>query len=94
MKAITMPRIAMIALAAGSLGLAACNNPADDASEKAADAVETSSDNAADALESQAAETTGVASEALENKADAVKKSGEAKSDALEDQADAVKKAN
>ncbi|KQM18901.1 hypothetical protein [Novosphingobium sp. Leaf2] len=92
MKVITMPRLAMIAVASASLGLAACNNPKDDATEKAADAVEASSEAAADSLESRAAMTTGAASEALEDKADAVKKSGEAKADALEDAADEAKK--
>lgn len=92
MKAITMPRLAMIAVASASLGLAACNNPKDDATEQAADAVEASSSAAADAIDAQADATTGAAEEALENKADAVKKAGEVKADALEEKADEAKK--
>ncbi|MFK4873883.1 hypothetical protein [Novosphingobium sp. ZW T3_23] len=95
MKAMNTSRLAMIAVvAAGSLGLAACNNKADDATEQQADAVEQSSDAAADALENQADTMTGAASEAVQEKADAVEAAGEAKSDALENKADEIRKQN
>lgn len=79
MKSITTSRLAMIAVAAISLGLAACNDPADDALEQKADKVEAS------------AEATA---EAMENKADQIEASGEAKADALEGQADKVEDKN
>ena len=90
MKSITLPRLAMLAVATTTLGLAACNNPADDATEKAADAVEARSDAAADILNERADLETGAAKDALEKKADAVKAEGEKKADALEDKADAI----
>ncbi|WP_374410987.1 hypothetical protein [Novosphingobium colocasiae] len=85
MKIVLDTRTALIAAAAAAtLGLAACNNPADDALEQQADATEQASDAAADALESQG----------LESQADAVEATGEAKADAIEDKADAVREAN
>ncbi|KMS54916.1 hypothetical protein V474_17755 [Novosphingobium barchaimii LL02] len=87
MKSITTSRLAMIAIASASLGLAACNSPQQEATEKAADAVEAQSDAAADAMEDQAAMTSGTPSEALENQADAVENAGDAKSDAMKDAA-------
>lgn len=51
MKLITMPRLAVLAVAGASLSLAACNNTADDATEQAADQVEASADATADAME-------------------------------------------
>lgn len=87
MKAITMPRLAIIAVASASLGLAACNSPQQEATEQAADSVEAQSDAASDALETQADATTGAAEDSLDAQADAVEKAGDAKSDAMKDEA-------
>lgn len=85
-----LPLWATLAIASASLGLAACNNPADDATEQQADAVERASEAAAERIEDQADTMTGAAEDAMENKAEAVEQAGEAKADALEDQADKV----
>ncbi|TCM18096.1 hypothetical protein EDF56_105446 [Novosphingobium sp. PhB165] len=76
------------AVAAASLGLAACNSHADDATEKQADAVEQASDNAADAMHDQADQMTGAAADAMDQKAEAVEHEGKATAAALDQKAD------
>ena len=71
MKLITMPRLAVLAIAGVSLSLAACNNKADDATEAAADQVEASSEATADAMEDAADQMGGASEDAMEAKADA-----------------------
>lgn len=85
-----LPLWATLAVASASLGLVACNNPADDATEKQADAVEQASEAAAERIEEQADTMTGAAEDTMEEKAEAVEQAGEAKADAMEDQADKV----
>ncbi|PEQ13891.1 hypothetical protein B2G71_06205 [Novosphingobium sp. PC22D] len=84
MKLITTPRLAAIALATTTLGLAACNDPADDAMEQKADAVEAQAEMTADALDDQG----------MDAQAEAVEDAGEAKADALEEKADEIEDAN
>ena len=84
------PLWATLAAASAALGLAACNNPADDAAEKQADTVEQASEAAAERIEEQADTMTGAAEDTMEEKAEAVEQAGEAKADAMEDQADKV----
>jgi hypothetical protein len=85
-----LPLWAAIAVTSASFGLAACNDPADDATEQQADAVERASEAAAERIEDQADTMTGAAEDTMENKAEAVEQAGEAKADALEDHADKV----
>lgn len=84
MKLITTPRLAAVALAATTLGLAACNDPADDAMEQQADAVEATAEESADALDDMGMDT----------QAEAVEDAGEAKADAMEEKADEIEDAN
>jgi hypothetical protein len=87
MKALTKS-IALASVVAMGLGLSACDSKQENAAESQADAVRDSSEAAADAIESQAANATGAAEDAAEAKADAVRDTGDAKADKLEDQAD------
>lgn len=84
MKNPNISKAAMFAVAAASLGLAACNSPAEEAADKRADAIEAEADAHSDALDAQAdAMPAGPAKEAVEAKADAVEATGEAKADAV-----------
>ena len=83
MKIITMPRVAMLAAVTASLGLAACGG-----SNKQAEAVASSSDAAADAMDDQAAQMTGVAADKMNDAADATRADGNTKADAIEDATD------
>ena len=77
------------ALAMG-LGLAACDSKQENSAEDQAQSVREASDAAADAIESQAANATGTAEDAAESKADAVREAGDAKADKMEDKADTM----
>lgn len=84
MKNPNISKAALLTVAAASLGLAACNSPAEEAADHRADAIEAEAEATADALDAQAdAMPAGPAKEAVENKADAVEATGEAKADAV-----------
>jgi len=80
---------AMIAsVAALGLSLAACDSKKEEAAEATADAVEATTDATADAMDSQAAGMSGEAKDMMNDKADAVRASGNTEADAIRDKAD------
>ncbi|MEO0030740.1 MAG: hypothetical protein RIS94_498 [Pseudomonadota bacterium] len=85
----TFTKGAMIAATAAlGLSLAACESKKEEAAEATADAVENSSDAAADSLDAAAASTSGETADKLNDKADAVRASGNTKAEAIKDNAD------
>jgi predicted small lipoprotein YifL len=78
-----MNRLIKFTVIAGYAALAACGGKGDDSlGDNVADAY----DNAADSLDAQAdATTNGVQEEMLENQADALRETGDAKEDAIDD---------
>lgn len=85
----TFTKGAMIAMTAAlGLSLAACDSKKEDAAENTADAVQNASDAAADAMDTQAANMSGAAADTMNDKADAVRASGNTEAKAIEENAE------